>query len=118
LTSLEGARHLSVDAAFTLSYRRLDEPGQRMCRLLGDSSLSDFDAYSAAALAGGPRVEAEQLLGGLLETHLLLEPAPGRFRFHDLIRQHTRAAALRHGRDRTRAHILLANCGPKGSANA
>lgn len=100
-----------VEATFSLPYRQLDEPTRRMFRLLGKSPVPDFDAYSAAALAGVPRAEAEKLLDGLLDTHLLLEPSPGRFQFHDLIRQHARAAAVRHDRGdaRARARTRLAD---------
>jgi DNA-binding SARP family transcriptional activator/tetratricopeptide (TPR) repeat protein/DNA-binding XRE family transcriptional regulator len=101
----------SVEAAFSLSYHQLDEPHQRMFRLLGESPAPDFDSYAAAATAGIPRADAEQLLDDLLDTHLLLEPTPGRFRYHDLIRQHARAAALRHDpdHDRTTAQTQLAD---------
>jgi DNA-binding SARP family transcriptional activator/tetratricopeptide (TPR) repeat protein/DNA-binding XRE family transcriptional regulator len=86
----------SVEAAFALSYRQLDEPRQRMFRLLGDSPTVDTDAYAAAALAGLRHTEVERLLDDLLDDHLLLEPRPGRFQCHDLIRQHARAAAAHH----------------------
>ena len=84
----------SVEAAFALSYDLLTPARQRMFRLLGECPGNDFDAYAAAALAGIGPAEAEQLLDELLDGHLLLEPAPGRFRFHDLLRQHARNAAL------------------------
>ena len=84
----------SVEAAFALSYDLLTPAQQRMFRLLGECPGNDFDAYAAAALAGIGHADAEQLLDELLDGHLLLEPAPGRFRFHDLLRQHARNAAL------------------------
>lgn len=84
----------SVEAAFALSYDLLPPAQQRMFRLLGECPGNDFDAYAAAALAGIGHDDAEQLLDELLDGHLLLEPAPGRFRFHDLLRQHARNAAL------------------------
>jgi hypothetical protein len=37
--------------------------------------------------------EAGQVLEDLVDAHLLQQPAPGRYRFHDLLRDHARAAA-------------------------
>ncbi|QKV80058.1 BTAD domain-containing putative transcriptional regulator [Amycolatopsis sp. Hca4] len=83
-----------VGAAFTLSYRQLAEPQQRLFRLLGGFPGPDIDAWAAAAIAGcGPR-EAERLLEELVDVHLLAQPALGRYRFHDLIRDHARATGL------------------------
>ena len=92
----------SVEAAFALSYDLLGAPEQRMFRLLGECPGTGFDAYAAAALAGLPLAEAEDLLDQLLDAHLLLEPVPGRFRFHDLLLQHARKAARRDEDDNAR----------------
>ncbi|WP_410643768.1 BTAD domain-containing putative transcriptional regulator [Amycolatopsis sp. lyj-346] len=81
----------SVGAAFTLSYRQLTEPQQRLFRLLGEFPGTDFDAGAAAAIAGREPRETERLLEELVDVHLLSQPALGRYRFHDLIRDHARA---------------------------
>ncbi len=96
----------SVEAAFGLSYDLLGPEQQRMFRLLGECPGSDFDAYAAAALAGIGRAAAEEILDELLAAHLLLEPVPGRFRFHDLLRQFARAAALRDEGERAQARLV------------
>jgi DNA-binding SARP family transcriptional activator/DNA-binding XRE family transcriptional regulator len=100
-----------VRAAFAQSYLRLDEPRRRMFRLLGESPAGEVDAYAAAALAGVPHAEAQERLDDLLDARLLLEPTPGRFRFHDLIRQYARETAAQHdpADARTRARTRLAD---------
>ncbi|MEV0201479.1 BTAD domain-containing putative transcriptional regulator [Nonomuraea sp. NPDC050691] len=82
-----------VSAAFTLSYEQLDEAERRMFRLLGLAPGRDIDPYGAAALAGIPEEEAEELLEGLLDAHMLLQLEPGRYTFHDLLREHARSIA-------------------------
>ncbi|ETK35258.1 AfsR/SARP family transcriptional regulator [Microbispora sp. ATCC PTA-5024] len=82
-----------VSAAFALSYEYLDEAEQRMFRLLGLVPGRDIDACGAAALAGIPEDEAEELLEGLLDAHMLLQLDPGRYTFHDLLREHARSIA-------------------------
>ncbi|MET8850134.1 BTAD domain-containing putative transcriptional regulator [Amycolatopsis sp. NPDC004625] len=80
-----------VGAAFTLSYRQLTEPQQRLFRLLGEFPGTDVDVLAAAAIAGGDPRGTERLLEDLVDVHLLAQPALGRYRFHDLIRDHARA---------------------------
>ncbi|MFF5207207.1 tetratricopeptide repeat protein [Streptosporangium sp. NPDC000396] len=82
-----------VSAAFALSYEQLDEAEQRMFRLLGLVPGRDIDPYGAAALAGISEDEAEELLEGLLDAHMLLQLEPGRYTFHDLLREHARSIA-------------------------
>jgi DNA-binding SARP family transcriptional activator/tetratricopeptide (TPR) repeat protein len=82
-----------VSAAFALSYEQLDEAEQRMFRLLGLAPGRDIDPYGAAALAGIAQDEAEELLEGLLDAHMLLQLEPGRYTFHDLLREHARSLA-------------------------
>jgi DNA-binding SARP family transcriptional activator/tetratricopeptide (TPR) repeat protein/DNA-binding XRE family transcriptional regulator len=100
----------SVEAAFSVSYRQLDEPQQQMFRLLGGSPTHDFDTYTAAALADISCTDAERLLDNLLDSNLLLEPVRGRFTFHDLLRQYARAAARHHPAwEGTNAQVQLAD---------
>ncbi|GAA1267758.1 SARP family transcriptional regulator [Planotetraspora silvatica] len=82
-----------VSAAFALSYEHLDEAERRMFRLLGLVPGRDIDPYGAAALAGIAQDEAEELLEGLLDAHMLLQLEPGRYTFHDLLREHARSLA-------------------------
>ena len=87
------AENLSVTAAFSRSYQDLSAAEQAMFRALGLHPGTDFDAWAAAALAGAPVAEARRDLEGLYDHYLLTETAPGRYRFHDLIREHARALA-------------------------
>lgn len=87
------AENLSVAAAFDRSYQDLSAAEQAMFRSLGLHPGSDFDAWAAAALAGVPVTEARRDLEGLYDHYLLTETAPGRYRFHDLIREHARTLA-------------------------
>jgi tetratricopeptide (TPR) repeat protein/transcriptional regulator with XRE-family HTH domain len=78
----------SVIAALDLSYRDLSLDQQRVYRLLGLHPGADFDAYATAALLDSTVLDAGRLLDQLLQDHLLHEPTPGRYQFHDLIRAH------------------------------
>ena len=91
--SLMHAENRSVAAALDRSYQDLTVPEQAMFRCLGLHPGSDFDAYAAAALAGVAVAEARRDLEGLYDHYLLIETARGRYRFHDLIREHARALA-------------------------
>ena len=84
---------VSVAAAFDLSYQDLSDAQQRMFRRLGLHLGSDIDAWAAAALAGAGPDDAQGLLQALCHQNLITEPARGRYRFHDLIREHARALA-------------------------
>ena len=86
-----GAGDLQVRAAFEVSYRQLDESDARLFRLLGLHPGPNFDAASAATLAGTELGAAESVLERLAETHLITEDATGRFSMHDLLRLYTRA---------------------------
>jgi DNA-binding SARP family transcriptional activator/tetratricopeptide (TPR) repeat protein len=87
------AEDRSVAAAFSLSYRELTTEQQRAFRLLGLVPGQDLDAQAAAALLSTSVMSAAGTLDELVDTHLLQEPTPGRFRFHDLVRQHAADAA-------------------------
>jgi DNA-binding SARP family transcriptional activator/tetratricopeptide (TPR) repeat protein len=84
----------SVAAAFTLSYHHLSPDQQRLFRLLGLAPCPEFDAYLAAALLDIGPDQAGWLLEELVDAHLLQQPAPGRYRLHDLLRQHAETLAL------------------------
>jgi tetratricopeptide (TPR) repeat protein/transcriptional regulator with XRE-family HTH domain len=81
-----------VRAVFSWSYRTLSAPAARLFRLLGVHPGPDIGAGAAASLAGVPPAEARRLLAELTRAHLIVEHAPGRYVFHDLLR--TYAAEL------------------------
>ncbi|MEU8221046.1 BTAD domain-containing putative transcriptional regulator [Kribbella sp. NPDC048915] len=79
-----------VSPAFALSYEHLPPEQQRLFRLLGAMTGPDIEPYGAAALADVDPLEAEDLLEQLVDANLLLQLRPGRFQFHDLLRQYAR----------------------------
>ena len=83
--------NLSVAAAFDLSYTELTPGQQLLFRRLGLFPGQDVDAYAVAALADVRLTQARRELGELYDQHLLTEPARGRYRLHDLLREHARA---------------------------
>jgi class 3 adenylate cyclase/tetratricopeptide (TPR) repeat protein len=104
------AEDVSVAAAFDLSYAELTADQRRLFRRLGLHPGPDIDAYAAAALDGTDPAAARAGLAALYDRYLLTEPARGRYRFHDLIREHARALAARDDapgdRDRATGRLL------------
>jgi tetratricopeptide (TPR) repeat protein/transcriptional regulator with XRE-family HTH domain len=103
------AENLSVAAAFGLSYHDLNDAQRRLFRRLGLHPGPDTDAYAAAALDDTTVSQARRHLEALYDQHLITEPAPGRYRFHDLIREHARALAAdddRAARDAAATRLL------------
>ncbi|MFI9837958.1 tetratricopeptide repeat protein [Nonomuraea sp. NPDC051941] len=95
-----------VAAAFALSYEQLSPDHRRMFRLLGLHPGQDVDAYAAAALTDLTVTRAESLLEDLLDAHMLIQQEPGRYTFHDLLRDHARSAAGLEERDDSRKAAL------------
>ena len=106
---LMAAENLSVAVAFNLSYADLTPGQQRLFRRLGLHPGADIDGYAAAALDGTDLAAARRGLEALYDQYLLTEPAQGRYRPHDLIREHARALAghLDPDRDRDEATARL-----------
>ncbi len=86
------AENLSVAAAFDLSYQDLTGRQQQLFRRLGLNPGTDIAAHAAAALDDTSPAAARRGLNELFDHHLVIEPASGRYRMHDLIRE--RATAL------------------------
>jgi tetratricopeptide (TPR) repeat protein/transcriptional regulator with XRE-family HTH domain len=76
-----------VRVVIATSYESLDEASARMLRLLGGVHPGpDISAAAAASLAGVSLDEAGETLRKLAAAHMIGEPMPGRFAFHDLLR--------------------------------
>jgi len=99
---LMAAENLSVAAAFNMSYADLTLEQQRLFRRLGLHPGADIDNYAAAALDGADLAAARRGLEALYDQYLIAEPAQGRYRMHDLIREHARALADRFDPDSDR----------------
>jgi tetratricopeptide (TPR) repeat protein len=76
----------AVRTVFAWSYRALPEPAARLFQLLGLHPGNEFGLPAAATLAGTPVRQTRQHLDVLEGAHLLEQPAPGRYEFHDLLR--------------------------------
>ncbi|MPY60355.1 AfsR/SARP family transcriptional regulator [Streptomyces spongiae] len=89
------AGDLAVKATFELGYGQLEPAQARAFRLLGLADGPDISLAAAAAVLDLPVEETEDLLEPLVDTSLLESAAPGRYRFHDLVRLYARACAER-----------------------
>ncbi|MFK4066184.1 BTAD domain-containing putative transcriptional regulator [Streptomyces sp. NPDC029674] len=87
------AEDRSVEAAFRMSYDLLAPELRRGFRALGQSPTADFDGLTPAVMLGRPLRDAEDVLERLVDASLLQQPRPGRYRLHDLVRDHTRRLA-------------------------
>lgn len=89
------AGDLAVKATFELGYGALDPAQARAFRLLGLADGPDISLAAAVAVLDLPAEATEDLLEALVDTSLLESAAPGRYRFHDLVRLYARACAER-----------------------
>ncbi|MGW4994218.1 AfsR/SARP family transcriptional regulator [Streptomyces mirabilis] len=89
------AGDLAVKATFELGYGQLEPEQARAFRLLGLADGPDISLAAAAAVLDLPEEDAEDLLESLVNTSLLESAAPGRYRYHDLVRLYARACAER-----------------------
>lgn len=89
------AGDLAVKATFELGYGQLEPAQQRAFRLLGLPDGPDISLAAAAAVLDRPEQDTEDLLEALVDCSLLESAAPGRYRFHDLVRLYARACAER-----------------------
>ncbi|MDT0464295.1 AfsR/SARP family transcriptional regulator [Streptomyces gibsoniae] len=89
------AGDLAVKATFELGYGQLEPAQARAFRLLGLAEGPDISLAASAAVLDLPVGETEDLLESLVDTSLLESAAPGRYRYHDLVRLYARACAER-----------------------
>ncbi|OIJ69906.1 AfsR/SARP family transcriptional regulator [Streptomyces mangrovisoli] len=89
------AGDLAVKATFELGYGQLEPAQARAFRLLGLADGPDISLAAAAALLDLPADDTEELLEALVDTSLVESAAPGRYRYHDLVRLYARSCAER-----------------------
>ncbi|MFC8534632.1 BTAD domain-containing putative transcriptional regulator [Streptomyces sp. NPDC057249] len=89
------AGDLAVKATFELGYGQLEPAQARAFRLLGLADGPDISLAAAAALLDLDPHVAEDLLEALVDTSLVESAAPGRYRYHDLVRLYARSCAER-----------------------
>ncbi|MFE6892486.1 BTAD domain-containing putative transcriptional regulator [Streptomyces sp. NPDC057694] len=83
----------SVEAAFRLSYDQLAPAQRRAFRAVGLAPTVEFDLRTPAAMLGWSPRSAERVMEELVDTSLVQQPRPGRYRLHDLVRVHARRLA-------------------------
>jgi DNA-binding SARP family transcriptional activator/tetratricopeptide (TPR) repeat protein len=105
LNELEAGQR-SVVAALDLSYHQLTAAQQRAYRLIGLHPGSDLDVYAAAALVDHDLLGTQRLVDSLLDAHLVEEPTPERYQFHDLARHHAALIAANQEPDAVRRAAL------------
>ncbi|MEU2789871.1 tetratricopeptide repeat protein [Streptomyces sp. NPDC007100] len=87
---------LNLRAAFSSSYHALCPEAATLLGLLGLAPGPDISLPAAVSLAGLPAARVRALLRELETAHLLAQPAPGRYRLHDLIRLYASDQARHH----------------------
>jgi tetratricopeptide (TPR) repeat protein len=102
------AGDLAVRASFSLSYQGLDGDTARVFRLLGLLDMPEINADVASAMTGMAPPAAEAALEQLADTALLEAMAPGRYRFHDLVRLFARERAEDEEPDEARLDAVTA----------
>jgi tetratricopeptide (TPR) repeat protein len=85
-----------VSTAFELSYRDLPADVRLLFRRLSLHPGVDFDLYAATAINDGDLDTTRRLIETLYLNHLIEEPAPGRFRLHDLIQHYAETLRGEH----------------------
>jgi tetratricopeptide (TPR) repeat protein len=94
LTALDTpALEISVTASLDASYTALDPGTARAYRLMATNPGPDVTVPAAAALLDADEPAAEQLAVALAAASLIEETAPGRWRYHHLVREHAAGLA-------------------------
>lgn len=83
-------RTLDVRSVFSWSYQALSPDSRRLFRLLALHPGPDFSLPVVADLAGLPMPRTRELLGELIQAHLVSESRHGRHRSHDLLTAYAR----------------------------
>jgi tetratricopeptide (TPR) repeat protein/DNA-binding SARP family transcriptional activator len=95
----------SVTAALTVSVRHLPADQQAAFALLGLHPGLEFERYAVAALLDATPGQAQHLLDVLERVNLVDQATPGRYQFHDLVREHAGTMAAVDSRVDSRAAL-------------
>jgi DNA-binding SARP family transcriptional activator/tetratricopeptide (TPR) repeat protein len=95
----------TISATFELGYGQLFEEQARAFRLLALPDVHDIGLHAAAAVLALPVAETEDLLESLVDASLLETPAPGRYRYHDLLKLFARRQAEKYDSEVARAQV-------------
>jgi len=91
-----------VNASLDAFYLTLDAGTARAYRLLATCPGTDITVPAAAALLDADEPAAGQIAAALAAASLIEETTPGRWRYHDLAREHAASLAARHDTDAER----------------
>ncbi|MFG2425502.1 BTAD domain-containing putative transcriptional regulator [Streptomyces sp. NPDC048448] len=81
---------IAIDAAFELGYRQLTAFQARAFRLLAPAAEPDLGLPAVAAVLELDLDDAEDVMESLVDASMVESPAPGRYRYHDLLRAFAR----------------------------
>lgn len=104
--SVDGDTTSAVSTAIALSYDALTPDDRAVFRLAGLFPGSDFTPAAVSVLADISEAQARTGLSRLETASLLQQPAPGRYQFHDLLREYAQGRALAEHSARERAEAL------------
>lgn len=79
-----------ITGVFEMSYNTLPADQRIAFRKLSRHLGQDFGPHAAAVLTGRRLDSVERILDALLDAHLIQEPVPERYRFHDLVGEYAR----------------------------
>lgn len=116
--SIDGDEHLAVKAVLDQSCQALRKPERRALRLLGLVPGPDVTPAAMAALADMTVEDAQAVLDTLVTYHLLDQHLPGRYTFHDLIREYARISFEQSGESSAEPLRRLFLYLKEGAANA
>lgn len=85
--------HSDVRAVFSWSYRALSPAAARLFRLIGLHPGPDLSTAAAASLAALAPDAVRSVLAELSHANLVVEPVPGRYTCHDLLRAYAATQA-------------------------
>lgn len=104
--SVDGDTAPAVSTAIALSYYALTPEDRVVFRLAGLFPGSDFTPAAVSVLADISEAQARAALSRLEMASLLQQPAPGRYQFHDLLREYAHDRAVEEHPDPERADAL------------
>ncbi|SDT68088.1 AfsR/SARP family transcriptional regulator [Actinoplanes derwentensis] len=90
---------LAIEAAFELSYQHLAADQARAFALMSTIDAPEVTLTAAAAFLDRDVRRTEKTLESLVDVALLESPAPGRYRYHDLLRVFGRQTCEAEHRD-------------------
>lgn len=104
--SVDGDTTSAVSTAIALSYYALAPSDRVIFRLAGLFPGSDFSPAAVSVLADISEAQARAGLSRLEMASLLQQPAPGRYQFHDLLREYAQDRAVEEHPEQERAEAV------------